>query len=79
VASKRRNAFRIGLAMAVANTIIGATQPVLTRYAAMRLDPILFCAAVTTIASMCALPILYRTGELAMLFDRRYTPRLIAM
>jgi drug/metabolite transporter (DMT)-like permease len=78
-ASTRRNAFRIGFAMAVANTIIGATQPVLTRYAAMRLDPILFCAAVTTIASMCALPILYRSGELAMLFDRRYTPRLIAM
>jgi len=65
--------------MAVANTIIGATQPVLTRYAAMRLDPILFCAAVTTIAAMCALPILYRLGELPKLFDRRYLPWLVAM
>jgi len=65
--------------MAVANTIIGATQPVLTRYAAVRLDPILFCAAVTTIAATCAVPILYRSGELARLFDRRYMPRLVAM
>lgn len=65
--------------MAVANTIIGATQPVLTRYAAMRLDPILFCAAVTTIAAMCALPILYRNGALRLLFARRYRRWLIAM
>ena len=65
--------------MAVANTLIGATQPVLTRYAAVRVDPILFCAAVTTIAAMCALPILYRRGELAMLFDRRYARWLFAM
>jgi len=65
--------------MAVANTVLGATQPVLTRYAALRLDPILFCAAVTTIAAMCALPILYRNGELRLLFDRRYARWLIAM
>lgn len=71
--------FQIGFAMAVANTLIGATQPVLTRYAAIRLDPILFCAAVTTIATMSALPILHRRGELAMLFDRRYVPWLFAM
>jgi drug/metabolite transporter (DMT)-like permease len=84
VADSRRHhrhsrAFQIGFALAIANTIIGATQPVLTRYAAVRLDPILFCAAVTTIASLCALPILYRRGELAKLLDRRYLPRLFAM
>jgi drug/metabolite transporter (DMT)-like permease len=73
------HAFQIGFAMAVANTIIGATQPVLTRYAAIRLDPILFCAAVTTIAAMCALPFLYYRGELGMLFDRRYATWLFAM
>lgn len=65
--------------MAIANTLIGATQPVLTRYAAVRVDAILFCAAVTTIASAFSLPILYLRGELAMLFDRRYLARLIAM
>ncbi len=65
--------------MAVANTLIGATQPVLTRYAAVRLDPILFCAAVTTIAAMCALPILYCRGELATLLDKRYVLWLFAM
>jgi drug/metabolite transporter (DMT)-like permease len=76
---RHSRAFQIGFAMAVANTIIGATQPVLTRYAAVRLDPILFCAAVTTIAAMCAIPILYRIGELPKLFERRYLPWLIAM
>ena len=58
-ASKRHHrhsrAFQIGFALAIANTLIGATQPILTRYAAVRLDPILFCAAVTTIAAVCAL------------------------
>lgn len=65
--------------MAIANTIIGATQPVLTRYAAVRLDPILFCAAVTTIAAICALPFLYKRGELSILIDRRYFGWLLAM
>lgn len=65
--------------MAVANIIIGATQPVLTRYAAVRLDPILFCAAVTTIAATCAIPILYRRGELPRLFDSRYLRWLVSM
>ncbi|HLX36727.1 MAG TPA: DMT family transporter, partial [Candidatus Binataceae bacterium] len=51
----------------------------LTRYGALRVDPILFCAAVTTIAAVCALPILYRLGELSKLFDCRYLPWLIAM
>jgi drug/metabolite transporter (DMT)-like permease len=76
---RHSRAFQIGFAMAVANTIIGATQPVLTRYAAVRLDPILFCAAVTTIAALCALPILYHRGELAMLIDRRRLPSMLAM
>jgi O-acetylserine/cysteine efflux transporter len=76
---RHSRAFQIGFAMAVANTLIGATQPILTRYAAVRLDPILFCAAVTTIAAMCALPILYRRGELMILFDRRYAAWLFAM
>jgi len=76
---RHSHALQIGFAMAIAKTIIGATQPVLTRYAAVRLDPILFCAAVTTIAAVCALPILYRLGELPKLFDKRYMPWLVAM
>ena len=76
---RHSRAFQIGFAMAVANTIIGATQPVLTRYAAVRLDPILFCAAVTTIAALCTLPILYHRGELATLTDKRYLPSMLAM
>ena len=61
------------------NILIGAMQPVLTRYAAVRVDPILFCAAVTTIAASCALQILYARGELATLFDRQHLPWLLAM
>lgn len=71
--------FQVGLALAIANTIIGATQPVLTRYGAVRLDPMLFCAAVVSIAALCTLPILYVRGELPMIFDRRYAPRLFLM
>ena len=76
---RHSRAFQIGFALAVANTLIGATQPVLTRYAAVRLDPILFCAAVTTIAAICALPFLYWRGELSMLLDRRYLHWLLAI
>lgn len=71
--------FQIGFALAIANTIIGATQPVLTRYAAVRLDPILFCAGVTAIAALCALPVLHRRGELGLIVDRRYAPWLFLM
>jgi drug/metabolite transporter (DMT)-like permease len=76
---RHSRAFQIGFAMAVANTLIGATQPVLTRYAAVHVDPILFCAAVTTIGALCALPILYHRGELALLVDRRYVGWLFTM
>jgi len=75
----RKQAFRIGLALAIANTAIGAAQPVLTRYAAVRLDPWLFCAAVVSIAALCTIPVLAIRGELQILFDRRYMPTLLAM
>jgi len=76
---RHSRAFQVGFALAVANTIIGATQPVLTRYAAVRLDAILFCTAVVTIAALCTLPVLYWRGELGLLFDRRHAPSLMGM
>lgn len=76
---RHSRAFRIGFALAAANTVIGAMQPVLTRYAAVRVDPILFCAAVVAIAALCTVPVLYLRGELGKLFDRRYLPWLMAM
>lgn len=76
---RHSRAFQVGFALAVANTVIGAMQPVLTRYAAVRIDPILFCAAVVLIAALCTVPVLYIRGELSRLFDRRYLPWLLAM
>lgn len=76
---RHSRAFQVGFVLAVANTVIGAMQPVLTRYAAVRIDPILFCAAVVLIAALCTVPVLHLRGELGKLFDRRYFPWLFAM
>ena len=66
--------------MAVANTIIGATQPVLTRYAAVRLDPILFLRGGHHYrGDVRAADSLSAAANCAMLFDRRYSRWLIAM
>jgi drug/metabolite transporter (DMT)-like permease len=75
----RRRAFAIGVALCVFNTITGAVQPVITRYGALNLDPLLFCAACVSIAAVCLGFTLYRRGELSALFDRRYLPRLLSI
>ncbi len=72
-------AFKIGVLLAVSNTAIGAAQPVLTRYAALRLDPMLFCEGAVIIASLCTLPLLYARNELRYLLDRQYAGRLFLM
>jgi drug/metabolite transporter (DMT)-like permease len=77
--TSRTLAFKIGVLLAVTNTAIGAAQPVLTRYAALRLDPMLFCEGAVVVASLCTLPLLYVRGELRYLTDRRYAGRLFLM
>jgi drug/metabolite transporter (DMT)-like permease len=77
--SLRERAFRVGLLLAITNTAIGAAQPVLTRYGALRLDPMLFCEGAVVIASLCTLPLLYARGELRYLIDSRYAGRLFLM
>jgi drug/metabolite transporter (DMT)-like permease len=68
-----------GLVFAVGNVAISAMQPVITRYAALRIDPLLFCAASVLVAAGCASTLLICTGEIGALFDRRYLPRLFAI
>ena len=78
-ASSRSRTFRIGFLLAVASTIIGATQPVLTRWGAVNLDPLLFCTGAVVCAALCTVPLLRLKGELGLVFDRRYRGRMIAM
>jgi drug/metabolite transporter (DMT)-like permease len=65
--------------MAALTTVIAAVQPVLMRYGAVRLDPLLYAAGCTTVAAMCVLPMLYLRGELGALVDRRYWMRLLGL
>ncbi len=76
---KSRDAVAAGLAFAASNVTISALQPVITRYGALRIDPLLFCAASVMIAAGCAATMLACTGEIALLVDRRYLPRLFAI
>lgn len=68
-----------GIFFAVANVTISASQPVITRYAALRIEPLLFCACSVLIAAACALTMLACTGEIGLLFDVRYRLRLVAI
>ncbi len=75
----RSNARAVGLTMAALTTIIAAVQPVLMRYGAVRLDPLLYAAGCTTVAALCVLPVLYLRGELGALVNRRYRMRLLGL
>ncbi len=68
-----------GLLFAFSNITISALQPVITRYAALRIDPLLFCAASVMIAAGCAAAMLACTGEIGLLLELRYLPRLVAI
>jgi len=78
-AAARALAFRIGVALAISNTIIGAGQPALTRWGAVNLDPLLFCTGSVFVASICSVWFMYRHGDLKLLFDRRFRLHLAAM
>jgi len=78
-AHQSRDAVAAGLLFAISNVAISALQPVITRYAALRIDPLLFCAASVMIAAGCAATMLTFTGEIGSLLDLRYLPRLLAI
>jgi drug/metabolite transporter (DMT)-like permease len=77
--SARQRAFRIGVALAISNTIIGASQPALTRWGATHLDPLLFCTGAVVVAAVCSVVSMLRHGELGTLVARRFGSRLFAM
>jgi drug/metabolite transporter (DMT)-like permease len=77
--TKRSQEFRLGLVSAVATTIIAAVQPVITRYGAERIDPLLFCAGSMAVAASILAVVMWRRGELGTLVARRWTPRLVAL
>jgi drug/metabolite transporter (DMT)-like permease len=71
--------FRIGLLNVIATTIIAAVQPVITRYGAQSIDPMLFCAGSMTVAGLILAVVMWRRGEIHTLISRQWTPRLIAL
>ena len=75
----RARAFQVGVTLCIINTIIGAGQPVITRWGAVHLDPLLFCTSAVVFASICTIPFLYFSGELRMIVDPRYRARLFMM
>jgi drug/metabolite transporter (DMT)-like permease len=77
--ARRSRAFQVGLTLCIINTIIGAAQPVITRWGAVNLDPLLFCTGAVVFATICTIPLLYYSGELGLLVDRRYRARLFVM
>ncbi|MGH8010955.1 MAG: DMT family transporter [Candidatus Binataceae bacterium] len=79
VRTRSQSAFATGLVLAIASTVIAALQPVIVRYGALTIDPILFCAGSVTVAAICVAVVLSRRGELAILAERRYLPRLIGV
>ena len=75
----RRREFRIGLVNAVATTIIAAVQPVITRYGAENIDPLLFCAGSMTVAAAILAAAMWRRGEIRALISPQWAPRLVAL
>ncbi|MGA9721903.1 MAG: DMT family transporter [Candidatus Binatus sp.] len=75
-AARRARAFQVGFTLCIINTIIGAGQPVITRWGAVHLDPLLFCTGAVVFATLCTIPLLWFTGELSLIVDPRYRGRL---
>ncbi len=75
-AARRARAFQVGFTLCIINTIIGAGQPVITRWGAVHLDPLLFCTGAVVFATLCTIPLLWHTGELSLIVDPRYRGRL---
>jgi O-acetylserine/cysteine efflux transporter len=74
-----RDVVAAGIIFAVGNVAISAMQPVITRYAALTIDALLFCAFSVMVAAGCAMAMLACTGEIGLLFEMRYLPRLFAI
>src|ERR1700691_3887104 len=76
-AARRARAFQVGLTLCIINTIIGAGQPVVTRWGAWPLDPLLFCTGAVVVTTMCTITLLHYKGELKLIVATRYRWRLM--
>lgn len=74
-----RRDFLIGFSSAIVTTVVAAFQPVVTRYAALNIDPLAFCAGSVVCAAAFMVVVLGWRGELAALADRRYLGRLFML
>ena len=77
--NKPRDAVATAIGFALANIAISASQPIITRYAALTIDPLLFCAGSVLIAAGCVSTMLACTREIRLQLDARYRLRLIAI
>jgi drug/metabolite transporter (DMT)-like permease len=68
-----------GLGFAAVTTATGALLPIVTRYGATHIDPMLFCAGSAIMATICSLPLLGAGDGLGTLLDPRYRWRLMAI
>jgi drug/metabolite transporter (DMT)-like permease len=75
----RKDGLAVGLALAAITTVAGALLPIVTRYGATHVDPLLFCSGSALVAAACALPLMRAADGLGALFDRRYRRRLVAI
>jgi drug/metabolite transporter (DMT)-like permease len=61
-----------GLTMAAITTVSGALLPIVTRYGATHIDPLLFCSGATVIAALSALSMVPAADGLGTFVDPRY-------
>jgi len=71
--------FGVGLAMAVATTVIAALQPVVMRYGSLKADPLFFSTVSMVAAALSAALVAGWKGEFVRIFARPYAPRLFAL
>ena len=76
---KRQVSFIFGFECAIATTIIAAIQVVISRYGALHIDPMLFCAGTVTVAACCLTVVLWRRREIGLLVNKEYLPRLATL
>ncbi|HEY2104496.1 MAG TPA: DMT family transporter, partial [Candidatus Binataceae bacterium] len=77
--ASRRGSLAAGFAQAGITTAAGALLPVVTRYGATHIDPLLFCSGSALVAAVCALPLLRNGDGFAVLIDSRYRSALAAI
>jgi drug/metabolite transporter (DMT)-like permease len=71
--------FGVGLAMALATTVIAALQPVVMRYGSLKADPLLFSTVAMVAAALSAAVVAGWNGEFVPIFAGPYAPRLFAL